>query len=588
MADMVDRSGLILTDWADNNAKIQAQMYLQAQRQQQQQDYARQRAVEDAANAARQQYASGNISGAQKTAAAGNAWDVWGSIDQTQKAQVAQQAADIGTAAYNMSRLPKGQQRLDYFSSFAPTLKSHGMSDAEIAQYANSGFLDNDDMLKGYADKAVGIKALWDADQKAINDARDHRYKMEEDYAKPITAADGAVLTRGTDGSYSAVYTPGTKPMQQIIQNEDGSYSYVNIPGTAGNSYSNPTAGDASRVMNYQARNAGVAAIPDSVQNLGQFSDFAIGLNNRGVKSSAAGTYQITGGTYREFAPKVFGSNWRNVPLSPQTEDAVGRAIFEAAKGDPAKLRGRWVSLSANEARQIANMPWEQARGVIAAGESGGSVAPQGPGPRVNPNSGIQVQNLGGGRSGPLWVDEQRTINGQTITGQRNQKTGEFRALGGAAGKPQADNSNALADLNNTISTVDRIVKHPGLSSVVGVPGITGGLLGGHVLPGTNAAGFVSLMKNFNANAYLAQVAKMKGLGALSDAEGARLSAAIGSIDTSQSEEEFKSNMAIVRQGLVAARDRLARRGSGGGNQPQTRTVNGRNYVKVDGGWKAQ
>ena len=126
---------------------------------------------------------------------------------------------------------------------------------------------------------------------------------------------------------------------------------------------------------------------------------------------------------------------------------------------------------------------------------------------------------------------------------------------------------------------------------MVGVPGLTGGLLGGRVIPGTNAAGFVSLMKNFNANASLAQVAKMTGLGALSDAEGARLSAAIGSIDTSQSEEEFKSNMAIVRQGLISARDRLSRRPAGGQPQQaqaQTRVVNGRTYVKVQGGWRAQ
>ncbi|SFQ00572.1 hypothetical protein [Sphingomonas rubra] len=568
MADMVDRSGLILTDWADNNAKMQAQMYLQAQRQQQQADYARQRAVEDAANAARQQYASGNIAGAQQTAAQGNAWDVWGSIDQTQKAQVAQQASNIGTAAYNMSRLPKGQQRLDYFSSFAPTLKSHGMSDVEIAQYANSGFLDNDDMLRGYADKAVGIKALWDADQKAIDDARDHRYKMEEDYAKPITAADGAVLTRGEDGSYSAVYTPGTKPMQEILTNEDGSHSYVNIPGTAGNTYTPATGSGGQRVMGWTPRGA------DGNSNASV--DNKVGLIARGVGASA------------------------DTPLSAQQFLSLDMTRLEgraAGRNNPGNMKntdGSWKQFNSPQEYQQAQRAWlqrrwnEGARTVRDAVE--GRVvgrAPQAPGPRVSPDSGIQVQNLGGGRSGPLWVDEQRLINGQTINGQRNQKTGEFKALGGAAGKPQADNSNALADLNTTISTVDRIVKHPGLSSVVGVPGLTGGLLGGKVIPGTNAAGFVSLMKNFNANAYLAQIAKMKGLGALSDAEGQRLSAAIGSIDTGQSEEEFKSNMAIVRQGLIAARDRLSRRPAGS-QQPQTRVVNGRTYVKVAGGWKAQ
>jgi hypothetical protein len=589
MADKVLSNGLILTDWADNMAQQQANAYAQFQRQASADEYRKKVAVDNAGNLARQQYAQGNMTAARDTAAQGNAWDVWKSIDDTQKAQVAAQASDIGGAAYNLARLPKGQARVDYFNAFVPTLRSHGMSDAEIAQYANSGFLDNDDALHGYADKAIGIKELYDADQARIK----REYDRESDLMKPVTAADGAVLTRGQDGSYQAVYTPGTKPMQEILKNEDGSYSYVNVPGTAGNSYA-PGSGDTSRLMNYQARAAGVAAIPDNVRTVGQFSDFGIGLNQRGVKSSAAGTYQITAGTYREFAPKVLGAGWRDAPISAATEDAVARAIYESTGGDPAKLRGRWTSLSMSEARALRGKSWEEARGVIAAGESGGS-APQGPGPRVNPNSGIQVQNLGGGRAGPEWQDETRQINGQMISGQRNQKTGEFRPLGGAAkpGKP-VDYDSDIQSLTNTIGITEKLYHHPGLSAVVGVPGITGGLLGGKVIPGTNAAGFTSLMKNFDANAYLSQVTKMKGMGALSDAEGARLSAAIGSLSTSQSESEFKDNLAGVRRDLELARSRLIakRNATRSGGQPQgqaqTRVVNGRTYVKVAGGWRAQ
>lgn len=581
MADNVLKGGLILTDWADNMAKVDANRYLNVQRQQQQEEYARQQALETAANQARQQYAGGNIEGAKSIAAAGNAWGAWDSIDANQKAQVAAQATDIGGAAYNLTRLPKGQQRIDYFNAFVPTLKSHGMSDQEIAQYAHSGFLDNDDALHGYADKAVGISNLWKADQER----QKAEYDRETDLMKPTTAADGAVLTRGADGSYSPVYLPGSKPESQFIKNEDGSTSYVSIPGTAGTSYA-PGTGDKSRLMNYEARAKGFGAVPDSVQNLGQFSDYASSLNRQGVKSSAAGDFQIVGDTMRRYAPKVLGPDWRSQPFNSATQDRVAEGIFVDNRGSAAALRKQWVSLSMAEAERIRHLPWAQARLAILAGESSGGSAPQGAGPRQGSN-GIQTVNLGGGRTGPLWKDENRTINGQTVNGQANQQTGEFKPYTGAAGKPQADNSQAVQSLDDTISTVDRIVKHPGLSSVVGVPGFTGGLLGGKIIPGTNAAGFASLMKNFNANAFLAQVAKMKGAGALSDAEGQKLSAAIGAIDTSQSESDFIANFGIVREGLVRAKQNLLRK-TGGQPSTQTKTVNGRTYVKVQGGWKAQ
>lgn len=594
MADQVDRSGLILTDWADNMAKMQAQQYVQAQRQREAQDYARARSVEDAANAARQQYAAGDYAGARQTAANGNAWDVWGSIDTTQKAQVAAQASDIGTAAYNLARLPKGQARLDYFASFVPTLKSHGMSDAEIQQYANSGFLDNDDALHGYADKAVGIANLWKADQEKAKAA----YDRETDLMKPVTAADGAVLTRGADGSYAPVYTPGTKPMQQIVQNEDGSYSYVNIPGTAGNSYPSGGASFEGRPSE-MAGHLSAANLPANVV-AGFMGNFAVEGGYGGAQGdggSAGGVAQWRDERRANFK-RVIGVDPAQASMQDQARFVAWEMANPQAAGMTVAQRDAIMAAkSPEEAAALIDQHYERssgqhrARRVAAARQFAGG-APQGPGPRVNPSSGIQVINLGGGRQGPLWVDETRELNGQMVAGQRNEKTGEFKPLGGAAkASGKVDYDDQIASINNTISLTERLYHHPGLSSVVGVPGVTGGLLFGKVIPGTDAAGFTSLMKNFDANAYLAQVTKMKGMGALSDAEGARLSAAIGSLSTSQSEAEFKDNLARVRKDLELARGRLeAKRRAlpGGGSQPQTRVVNGRTYVKVQGGWRAQ
>ena len=138
-----------------------------------------------------------------------------------------------------------------------------------------------------------------------------------------------------------------------------------------------PAGSDPSRIMNYEARASGFNAVPDTVRNLGQASDFALQVNdaNRArtgeAGSSAMGTYQIVGSTLRSYAPKVFGDNWREVDFTPQNQDRLAQAIFDDNKGSADALRKQWVSLSAAEAEQVRQMPWEQAREVIAQKESG-------------------------------------------------------------------------------------------------------------------------------------------------------------------------------------------------------------------------
>lgn len=131
----------------------------------------------------------------------------------------------------------------------------------------------------------------------------------------------------------------------------------------------------ADRVMNYVARDKGFHSVPAEVRTLGQASDFALRVNRAGASSSAMGTYQITGETMRDFAPRVFGANWRNQPFTPEAQERLAEAIFNSAKGSAQALSGRWASLTLAEAERVRRMPWSQARVEIARGESGGSVA---------------------------------------------------------------------------------------------------------------------------------------------------------------------------------------------------------------------
>lgn len=87
--------------------------------------------------------------------------------------------------------------------------------------------------------------------------------------------------------------------------------------------------------------------------------------------TSALGAYQIVNGTRAAYAKQLFGDNWRNVQFTPEVQDKIGEAIFKDTKGDAAALQKQWTSLTPETAKQVAGLPWEQAKLVIARGESG-------------------------------------------------------------------------------------------------------------------------------------------------------------------------------------------------------------------------
>lgn len=156
------------------------------------------------------------------------------------------------------------------------------------------------------------------------------------------------------------------------------------IAGAVGGGSLPGGAADSSRVMNYVARGKGIQALPDSVQTMGNFADWSKDQNNKGMKETAAGTFQIVGSNVRGwggntgYAEKVFGKDWRDTPWTLENEDRVAEALFNDNKGSAEALKKQWVSLSLKEAEQLRRQPWEVARQAIARKESGAdlSIAP--------------------------------------------------------------------------------------------------------------------------------------------------------------------------------------------------------------------
>lgn len=88
------------------------------------------------------------------------------------------------------------------------------------------------------------------------------------------------------------------------------------------------------------------------------------------VGSSAIGAYQIVGDTMRSVAPAVFGKDWQNVPMNAENQDKLGQYIFEHNKTTDG-LQKQWASLTPETAAQAVKLSWDQAKHIIAKGESG-------------------------------------------------------------------------------------------------------------------------------------------------------------------------------------------------------------------------
>lgn len=110
-----------------------------------------------------------------------------------------------------------------------------------------------------------------------------------------------------------------------------------------------------------------------------------------------------------------------------------------------------------------------------------------------------------------------------------------------------------VASFDSALDTLDTLSKHPGKKSAVGFGGAQLSMI-----PGTDAAGFAAQLETFKAQTFLPQVQALKGMGALSDAEGKKLTAAVGALSQSMKQSEFDAQIAKIDRDLKAARARAS------------------------------
>lgn len=108
----------------------------------------------------------------------------------------------------------------------------------------------------------------------------------------------------------------------------------------------------------------------------------------------------------------------------------------------------------------------------------------------------------------------------------------------------QAAAQGAVDTFSTALDSLGEIGKSPGLSKAVGVRSAF------PTVPGSDAANFEARLDTFKAQTFLPMVASLKGMGALSDAEGKKLSDAVGALSPKMSEDAFRSSIGKIRTQL--------------------------------------
>lgn len=119
-----------------------------------------------------------------------------------------------------------------------------------------------------------------------------------------------------------------------------------------------------------------------------------------------------------------------------------------------------------------------------------------------------------------------------------------------------ADIESARGNMDNMLNTADRILKTP-----IDVVGSAAGPVSSR-LPTTSqdTADFEELVSTLGSQAFLAQIPNIKGMGALSNAEGEKLQSALQNFSLRQSPERLLENVKEAQRLILKARGTLTKR----------------------------
>ncbi|TIM24860.1 MAG: acyltransferase [Mesorhizobium sp.] len=118
-----------------------------------------------------------------------------------------------------------------------------------------------------------------------------------------------------------------------------------------------------------------------------------------------------------------------------------------------------------------------------------------------------------------------------------------------------ADYQSGVSNINNTLDTVSNVLKSPGFGNFFGA-----GVPFASKVPGTSAADTKAQVDTLKSQVFLSAISQMKGMGALSNAEGEKLQASIANLSPDMSEKQAQRSLRTIRDTMEQARERMNQR----------------------------
>lgn len=129
--------------------------------------------------------------------------------------------------------------------------------------------------------------------------------------------------------------------------------------------------------------------------------------------------------------------------------------------------------------------------------------------------------------------------------------TGERRAIPPGVTDDKEGAKNTIISLDQAIKSAQELLQHPGRQAGTGKSYLLS------YVPGTDAYDFGAKLETLKAQVWLPMVEKMRGMGALSDAEGKKLAGAFEALDPKMTEAGFEKSLNDALKQLQAGRERM-------------------------------
>ena len=272
-------------------------------------------------------------------------------------------------------------------------------------------------------------------------------------------------------------------------------------------------------------------------RKMDKFGTFALGLKQLPQEQwgaafeAAKPTLKAAGFTDEELA---------KTPLTPQGLDAA--------------INGA-MTLKDHLAQANSDRTYNQSESHFAAGQVDKQLDRQQRKEIADANNAVQIRGQNRAAADAA-AGREVTLAGQRTNAEGRELQNE-KIRGEIADKTRA-REGAGASFDVAIDTLKELRNHPGLEKTVGLttPFLNDTVPFVGTIPGTDRADFEAKLNTFQAQTFLPQVQALKGAGALSDAEGAKLTAAVGALNPNMSEKAFRASLDKIEQQLTAARDR--------------------------------